>query len=78
MYSGKSGCNRSKVVVFEQKWLFRRNGYIRARVVVFEKRVFIREKVFELVQGGCIWAMVIVLGKIGCIRRKLVVFGQSG
>ena len=52
-------------------------------MVVFEKRVFIREKVFELVQGGCIWAMVIVLGKIGCIlvenwlySGKVVEFGQ--
>ena len=47
-------------------------------MVVFEKRVFIREKVVELVQGGCIWAMVVVLGKSGCIREKMVVIGQSG
>ena len=58
--------------------LFRRNGCIRARVVVFEKKVFIQEKVVELVQGGCNWAMVVVLGKSGCIREKLVLFGQSG
>ena len=70
---GQSGCIRSKVVLFEQKWLYSGN------VVVFGQRGFIRKqwlcscKVVVFGQCGCIRAKVVELGKSGCIGAKLVV-----
>ena len=51
LYSGKNGCIRAKVVVFEQNCciqakvlLFRQSDCIRAKVVVFNQNCCIRAK----------------------------------
>ena len=65
MYSAKSGCNRTKVVVFVKKLLysgkvvvFRQSSYIWARVAAFEQK----------------W---LYLDKSGCYRSKIVVLEQK-
>ena len=55
-------------------WLFSMNDkvvVIRAKVVVFEKKW----AVFR--QSVCIWESWLYLGKSGCIRAKVVLFGQK-
>ena len=67
---GKSGCIRTKVVVFGQKWLYSgKSGCIRSNWLY-------SDKVVAFGQGGCIWAKVVVFGKNGCIRAKWLYFGK--
>ena len=64
IYSGKSGCNRTIVVVLGQIVCFG------DKVVVFGKKLLYSGK------SCCTRAIVVVFGKNGCIRPIVVVFGQ--
>ena len=57
LYSGKSGCNRAKVVVFRQSW------YIRSKTVVFGQSGCIRSKVVVIVQIASMRAMFFLFGQ---------------
>ena len=62
---GQSGCIRTKVVAFGQKWLYSdKSGFIQAKVVVFGK-------------SGCIRAKKVVCWQSGFIRVKVVLFGRK-
>ena len=63
LYSKKSSCIRTKVVVFGQSGFIRINWYYSGKIVVFG-------------QGGFNWAKVVEFGKSGCIRAKVVVIWQ--
>ena len=78
LYSGKSGCNWASWL-FGQSGYFGQSGCIRAKwlysgcigvkVVVFGQKLLYSNKV---VVFGQKW---LYLGKSGCIRAKVVVFG---
>ena len=65
LYSGKSGCVRAKVVVFEKivcipgMWLYS------GKVVVFGKKIVV-------IRQNCPYS-----GKSGCIWAKFFLFGQK-
>ena len=60
------------------RWLYLvKNGCIQAKLALFEQKWLISGK------SGCnwenvgIWAIVVVFGQSGCIRAKVLVFGQK-
>ena len=69
LYLGKSGCNRAKVVVFGQKWLYsRKTSCIRAKVFVFDESACNRTEEVVFGQSGGNRARWWYLGKIVVFR----------
>ena len=77
LYSGKSGCNRAKVVVIRLGCCIRESGWIRAKVVVFGQSSCVRKEVVVF-SGGCIRSKVVLFGQKWCYLGKVVVFWKSG
>ena len=63
MHSGKSGCIRAKLVVFEQM------GLISGNVVVLGQKWLYSKG------SGCVRPNEVVFGQSSCIRAKVVVLG---
>ena len=73
----QSGCIRTKVVVFGQKWFYLgKSGCICAKLLYSSKRCCNRAKMVVFVQGGSFRIDWLYSGKSGCIRAKVVLFGQ--
>ena len=68
---GQSGCIRTKVVLFGQKWLFlRKTCLIWSNLLYWGKVVIFGQK-------DCIPEKCLQSGKMFFFRAKVVVFGQS-
>ena len=78
---GKSGCIRTKVVVFGQMRFYSvkigctkgQNICIKGKVVVIGQTACIRAKVVVFCQKWLYSQKVVVFGQSGCVRAKVVV-----
>ena len=82
LYSCKSGCIQTKVVVFRQIMfysvkvdLFGKNGCILAKWLYSSKMVVLKQSCLYSGKSGCIREKWLFSGRNGCIRAKVVVLG---